>query len=239
MPVAIRWDEINAVPSKLDTSNFKAVVFPGGFSYGYKSKIGYSTTSGGGKNVSDFIAAGGGALGICAGSFYLSSICHWAGTDYPYLGIFAGTDSGPITLQDHNRPGQNMEPIHGMTLASVHVNDSALYPGGNEFNMFQVYYGGGYKTGGTFSSSVTYNAGYDSYDSENPSVAGYNDAIRFTYGSHSGHVYLIGTHPEVRSDGSLADWLLWSNYDTNGTALSNPDNPWTFIDKVFDNWVAL
>jgi glutamine amidotransferase-like uncharacterized protein len=238
VPVAIRWDDINAAPTKLNVSNFKAVVFPGGFSYGYKSKIGYSLTSGGGKNVADFISAGGGALGICAGSFYLSSICHWMGSNYPYLGVYEGVDTGPITVPDYTQLEGNMDPIYGMTLTSVHVDDSTLYPSGNGFDMYQVYYGGGYKTGGTFTPSVTYNAGYDSYASGNPSVAGTNDAIRFTYGTQQGHVYLIGTHAELRADGSLADWLLWDNYDSNGRELRNPDNTWTFLDRVFDNWIA-
>ena len=59
-----------------------------------------------------------------------------------------------------------------------------------------MIYGGGYKSGGSHTSSVTYNSGYDDYDAGDPSIAGTSDAIRFKVGT--GHAYLIGTHPEAR-----------------------------------------
>ncbi len=63
------------------------------------------------------------------------------------------------------------------------------------------------------------------------------NAIRFTYGSGNGHVLLIGSHPESRS-GSNEDWIYWDNWKPDSTTpLNNPDNPWTFIDAAFDNWL--
>jgi glutamine amidotransferase-like uncharacterized protein len=241
VPVSIRWDEITKLQSYLTVANFKAVIFPGGYSYGYKKKIGDSTTSMGGEHVSDYIKNGGGALGICAGAYYMSDVCHWDGNNYDYLPIFTGTDSGPLTVPDYNQPGLYMpDPNHAMTLVSVQVNDSLLYPTGNNFAMYQVYFGGGYKTGGISPvTSVTYNSGYDDYDTGDPSAVGFKDAIRFEYAGTSthGHVYLIGTHPEARC-GSLDDWSVWDNYDSNGNALTNPDNTWTFFKKVLDNWLC-
>jgi hypothetical protein len=67
--------------------------------------------------------------------------------------------------------------------------------------------------------------------------SGTANAIRFTYGSGNGHVLLIGTHPESRS-GSNEDWMLWDNYvEGTNDPLTNPDNPWTFVDAAFDNWL--
>jgi glutamine amidotransferase-like uncharacterized protein len=96
--------------------------------------------------------------------------------------------------------------------------------------MQMMYYGGGYKINLAASNAIMV-ASY--------TVSGYNgyaNAIRFMYGS--GHVLLIGTHPESRS-GSNVDWMTWDNYveDTN-TPLNNPDNPWLFFNAALANWLT-
>lgn len=211
IPLAIRFNEING--GKLTLSNFKVVILPGGYSYGYK--LGLGTT--GGTNIKNFATSGGGVMGICAGSFYLSKTIVWEGTSYTYLDLFKGTDTGPL----------NGLGYPSYTLTTVNVNDSVI---GNLGNQQQFYYGGGYKTN-LSASSATMVASY--------TVSGYNgyaDAIRFMYGS--GHVLLVGTHPEARS-GSENDWLAWDNYQENSnTPLTNPDNPWTFFNAVLDNWLT-
>lgn len=214
IPLAIRFDEINS--GQLTVSNFKAVIFPGGYSYGYKVELG--TT--GGTNIKNFATSGGGVMGICAGSFYLSKNIVWEGKSYTYLDLFQGTDTGAIS-------DIASWPSYGLT--TTYINDPVI--GITNTNQTQMYYGGGYKTN-LAASNATMVATY-SYSGQ---YSGTANAIRFMYGN--GHVLLIGTHPESRS-GSNEDWMTWDNYveDTN-TPLTNPDNPWTFFNAVLDNWVT-
>ena len=210
IPLSIRFDEIKG--GKLTLSNFKVVIFPGGYSYGYKTGLsGYEVA------IKNFASAGGGVMGICAGSYYLAKTVVWNGKTYPYAGLFAGTDTGPLTGL--------LYPSY--TLTTTTINDPLI---GSFGAQTQMYYGGGYKTnlaGSNASTVATYT--YGSYN-------GQANAIRFTLGS--GHVFLIGTHPESRS-GSNEDWLTWDNYVENtNTPLTNPDNPWLFFKAVLDNWLT-
>lgn len=213
IPLAIRFDEIKS--GKLTLSNFKAVIFPGGYSYGYKVGLsGYEL------NIKNFATAGGGVMGICAGSFYLSKTIVWEGKTYTYTDLFMGTDTGPLN-------DIASWPSYGLT--TTYINDSVIGMTGT--NQTQLYYGGGYKTN-LAASNATMVATY-SYSGQ---YSGTANAIRFMYGS--GHVLLIGTHPESRS-GSNEDWMTWDNYvDETNTPLTNPDNPWTFFDAVLDNWLT-
>ena len=210
VPLSIRFDEIKG--SKLSLSNFKVIIFPGGYSYGYKTGLsGYEV------NIKNFATAGGGVMGICAGSFYLSKTVVWDRKTYNYTDLFKGTDTGPLT-------GLNYP---NYTLTTTIINDPLI---GNFGTQTQLYYGGGYKTN-LSASNATMVASY-TYGSYN----GQANAIRFMYGS--GHVLLIGTHPESRS-GSNEDWLMWDNYlENTNTPLTNPDNPWIFFKAMLDNWLT-
>jgi glutamine amidotransferase-like uncharacterized protein len=213
VPLAIRFDDINN--GKLTTTNFDAVSFPGGYSYGYKRGI----DDNGEQAIRDFASNGGGVMGTCAGSFYLTDSIVWEGKNYDYpVDLFLGQDIGPLD----DIAGW---PSYDLTL--VNVNDSVI---GNLGDQTQLYYGGGYKTDLSASNATmvaTYEYGGD-FD-------GTPNAIRFTYGS--GHVLLIGTHPESRS-GSNEDWMYWDNWvEGTSTPLNNSDNPWTFVDAAFDNWL--
>jgi glutamine amidotransferase-like uncharacterized protein len=214
VPLAIRFSEINN--GQLTLSNFKVAIFPGGYSYGYKTGI----TTTGGTNIKNFATSGGGVMGICAGSFYLTQNIVWEGKSYTYLDLFKGTDTGALS-------DIASWPSYGLT--TTYINDSVI--GMTGVNQTQMYYGGGYKTN-LAASNATMVATY-SYSGQ---YSGQANAIRFMYGS--GHVLLIGTHPESRS-GSNEDWMTWDNYveDTN-TPLTNPDNPWIFFKAVLDNWLT-
>ena|GEM_PF-2351536 len=208
--LAIRFDDVRY--TKLTTSTFDAVMFSGGYAYGYWLGLsGYESV------VRYFVDAGGGYYGVCAGSFYASDWIEWEGSDYDYpLDLFSGVDRGPLD-------DIAVWPDYALTL--VNVDDPVI---GNLGDQYQMYYGGGYKTDlGSATTVATYEYG-GAHD-------GYPDAIRFTYGS--GHVLLVGTHPESRS-GSNEDWVYWDNWvEGTDTPLNNPDNPWTFVDAVFDNWL--
>jgi len=212
IPLAIRFNEVNG--GQLTLTNFKVVILPGGYSYGYKTGLG--TT--GGTNIKDFATSGGGVMGVCAGSYYLSDDIVWEGKTYDYLDFFLGVDTGPLDGLGY--------PSY--TLTTTHINDSVI--GITNTDQKQMYYGGGYKTD-LAASNATMVASYTDSGYE-----GQANAIRFMYGS--GYVLLVGTHPESRS-GSNEDWMYWDNWvNESTTPLTNPDNPWTFYNAVLDNWLT-
>jgi glutamine amidotransferase-like uncharacterized protein/plastocyanin len=209
-PLAIRFGDVRY--TKLTTSTFDAVMFSGGYAYGYWLGLsGYEAV------IRDFVSDGGGYYGVCAGSFYASDQIEWEGFVYDYpLNLFSGWDRGPLD-------DIAAWPDYGLSLVSV--SDPVI---GDLGDQYQMYYGGGYKTDlGGATTVATYEHG-GAHD-------GAHDAVRFTYGN--GHVLIVGTHPESRS-GSNEDWVYWDNW-VAGTniPLNNPDNPWTFVDAVLDNWV--
>lgn len=209
VPLAIRFDEINN--GQLTPANFDVVVFPGGYSYGYKRGIDDW------QDILDYVAAGGSYYGVCAGSYYASEEIEWEGRWYDYMPLFLGQDRGPLD-------GSSYPDYELMTL---NVNDSVI---GNLGDIVMMYYGGGWKDQLDRSNAVTV-ATYEYSGADD----GKPDAIRFTYGD--GRVLLIGSHPESRS-GSNEDWIYWDNWAPDSTApLNNPDNPWLFIDAAFDNWL--
>ncbi len=213
MPLAIRFKDVKN--NQLTITNFDAVVFPGGYAYGYKTGL-----SGHESKVLNFISNGGGYLGICAGSYYAADYIFWDGSWYDYpLNLYAGYDIGPISAIAGLDGDNNLT----YALTPITINDPVI---GNLGTQQQLYYGGGYKWSyGGQATVATYNAYY-----------GKADAVRFTYGA--GHVLLVGTHPEALA-GSNEDWLYWDNYEYNSnTPVSNPDNPWEFIDAIFNNWLT-
>lgn len=211
IPLAIRFQEI--YDGRLTTLNFKAVAFPGGTVGGYAYGLaGYETS------ILNFVFQGGGYYGVCAGAYYASAYMVWDGANYnvPLLGLFPGTDTGPLT---------EITPWPNWALTPVRINDPIL---GDMGTQQQMYYGGGWKSPYPFVDVVA------TYAFPGPH-SGAADAIRFTYGS--GRICLVGTHPESRA-GSAEDWLFWDDWvpGTN-TPMVNPDNPWLFVDAVFNKWL--
>lgn len=211
-PLAIRFEDVKN--NELTISNFDVVVFPGGYAYGYKQGL-----SGHESEILDFIENGGGYLGICAGSYYAADYISWDGSVYYYpLDLFSGYDIGPIDAI----AGLEADGTLTYALTPTNISDPVI---GDMGTQQQLYYGGGWKWSfGGHTTIATYN---DYYATPN--------AVRFTYGT--GHVLLVGTHPEALI-GSNEDWLFWDNYAYNSdTPLNNPDNPWEFVDAIFNNWL--
>ncbi len=220
VPLAIRFQEIK--DDRLDLANFKVVTFPGGYAYGYKVGL-----AGHEQKIRNFISAGGGYYGICAGSFYAPDNIIWEGRTYTYpLSIYKGQDIGPIN---------DLAPWPQYVLTPINVDGDPVI--GNLGTMQQMYYGGGYHTIPTDQQQGTqvYTAATFAY--VGGSASGKADVIRYSYGQ--GHVVMVTTHPEARA-GSNVDWLYWDNYLVNSnTQVTNPDNPWTFVNAAFDNWLTL
>lgn len=219
IPLAIRFQEIKN--GYLTLGNFKVLNIPGGYAYGYKTGL-----AGHEQKIRNFISAGGGYYGICAGSFYAPDSLVWEGTTYSYpLGIYKGQDIGPIN---------DLAPWPQYVLTPINISGDAVI--GNIGTLQQMYYGGGYHTiptdaqqGAHVTTAATF--------AYSGSAAGKADVVRYTYGA--GHVLLVTTHPEARA-GSNDDWLYWDShlYNSN-TPVTNPDNPWIFVNAAFDNWLTL
>ena len=213
VPLAIRTDDINA--GKLTLPKFKVLIIPGGYSDAYKIELGTS----GGARILNFAKLGGGVMGICAGSYYLSKTITWEGVTESCLGLFAGKDTGAI---------DSIAAWPAGVLATTLIDDPVL--GMANVRQPQWYQGGGYKTGLEASDAAV----VATYDHEGEH-SGAPCAIRFRYGR--GYALLTGLHPEVRS-GSDLDWTSWDDCSYFGEKLVNPDNPWTFFKAALDNWLT-
>jgi len=212
LPLSIRIEDIKG--DSLTNSGFDVVVFPGGYSYGYKTGL-----DGHEQKIRDFIQNGGSYFGICAGGFYAGGTIWWEGRSYPYpLDIYSGEATGPL---------DDIATWPDYVLTPIQIVDPLL---GGPCTMMQIYYGGGHfpiPGGMPYTPVATY-----AYAGQ---YSGTNDIIRYEYGD--GHVVLTGTHPECRA-GTVEDWLSWDNYDSSDNPITNPDNPWMLVDSLFDKWLA-
>jgi glutamine amidotransferase-like uncharacterized protein len=219
VPLAIRFQEIK--DSRLTLANFKVVVFPGGYAYGYKTGL-----AGHEAKIRSFISSGGSYYGICAGSFYAPDTITWERKNYTYpLGIYKGMDIGPI---------DDIAPWPQYVLTQVNFSGDTVI--GNVGLINVMYYGGGYHTIPTDAQqgSHVYTAGTFAYSG---SARGKADLVRYSYGL--GRVALTTTHLEARA-GSNDDWLYWDDYlDSSNTPVLNPDNPWIVMGAIFNNWLTL
>jgi glutamine amidotransferase-like uncharacterized protein len=212
IPLAIRFQDI--CNGYLTTNNFQVAAFPGGTVGGYSYGLwGYEDL------ILNFVYQGGSYYGVCAGAYYASAYMVWEGYPYdvPLLGLFPGTDTGPLT---------EIAAWPNWALTPVQISDPVL---GDMGTQQQMYYGGGWKS---LYPDVNVAAIYAA-----PGLYyGLADGIRFSYGS--GRVFLSGTHPEARP-GSSEDWLYWDNWlpGTN-TPVSDPDNPWTYVQAIFNKWLV-
>ncbi|MBN2204870.1 MAG: hypothetical protein JW767_07600 [Thermoleophilia bacterium] len=213
VPLAVRGSDIRS--GRLTNDAFDVVVFPGGYCWGYETALGAK----GGLEVKSFCSAGGGVMGICAGSYYLSETIDYYGETFLYLSLFEGVAVGEL---------DDIAQYPHAALTPTYTSDPVL----GELGAMQVYYAGGPFFAQLEASNASVVTTY-AYDGK---YAGAPDVIRFTYGD--GHVLLTGTHPEVRT-GTDVDWISWDDYH-EGTNVPwiNPDNPWLFFDAALDEWLT-
>lgn len=160
---------------------FDVLWFPGGFSAEYR----YHAADH--QQVRDFVAAGGGFIGICAGAYYASDIMNWQGgsSDYP-LNLFAGRAAGPIR-------GLGWGNLTSIELESEHRINHGFDP------VLDMYYMDGPYFIPDESQPVEVLARYGINDE--PAV------VSFEYGE--GTVLLMGPHPELGRDGEAAAFDVW------------------------------
>jgi len=184
---------------------YSTIHFPGGRSSQYNAEINEE----GLQHIRDFVANGGGYLGICAGSSFACDRVIWQEETYDYpLKLFYGVGYGPI---------EKIVPWPTYTITSITMNTA------NPINQYEplkeniMYYGG--------------DSYYPDEEQEMHIIGTYdlynNDpaAINFQYGQ--GRVVLFGPHPEIEEDSARdevsfpdhledlgTDWnLLWTAMD--------------------------
>lgn len=197
------------------TGMFGAIHFPGGDSGQYIERINEI----GLQHIRDFVAAGGGYIGICAGGYFACDRIIWEGNSYDNpLNLFDGVGYGAI---------DEIIPWSGYAMTTITMNLS------NQINRYEpsseciMYYGGAAffpDEGQEMNVIGTYDAFRD-----NPAI------INYTYGE--GRILLFGPHPEIEEDSARdnasfadnlldlgTDWnLLWSSMDwLMGLPISQP-----------------
>jgi glutamine amidotransferase-like uncharacterized protein len=160
-------------------ADFGVLCVPGGNMYQYAQDI----SSRGKENIREFLAKGGGYIGICGGACFASETVIWRGSQLSMvsLGIFPGKAEGPIN-EIAPYPHYNMckvrisDPAHPITQSSpdpvwmLYIWGPALVPN----NHADVAILGQYEVG------------------SQPAM------VAFQYGL--GRVFLVGTHPEFEED---------------------------------------
>jgi glutamine amidotransferase-like uncharacterized protein len=214
VPLAVRGSDIRS--GKLTASPFDVVIFPGGFCWGYETALGAK----GGLEVKSFCRSGGGVMGICAGSYYLSKTLDYYGDTFLYLSLFEGTAVGEL---------DDIAQYPHSALTPTYTSDPFI----GDLGALQMWYAGGpfFRDLEASNASVVTTYAYDGKYAGEPNV------IRFEYGD--GRVLLTGTHPEVRN-GSDVDWMSWDDYyEGTNVPWINADNPWLFFDAALDGWLTL
>lgn len=206
-----------------------AILFPGGYSYNYQLAISLAAVD----SIRNYVAKGGGYIGICAGAYFASKTVAWEGESYPYeLGLFDGTATGSL---NYVAPW----PSYVMTDVKLNKNNSITQNKPNKISV--LYYGG---------PIFTPNSGV-----EIDTIATWNSAdntpaiINFEY--EKGRVLLLGPHLEVEEsddrDGTAfaaelddieSDWDVLENgykWLTNSVVTSVIENEVDLGIKLFPN----
>ena len=180
-----------------DLSEFDVLIWPGGHYPAYWGEVGLS----GKTKIQEFVANGGGYLGICAGAYYACDYIVWMDDpaypppdykvegDEENLDLFPGVAWGPIfELADRPDPGYAVTQIdiinhtHPIT-QSLPDTYQIMYAGGP---YFQLYTNSEYTILGTYHQTNT------------PAIA------TCTY--DTGRVFLTGPHPEVEEHSDRDGW---------------------------------
>jgi glutamine amidotransferase-like uncharacterized protein len=176
--------------------DFGIICFPGGDMYRYADDI---TSKGKGK-LRDFVNAGGGYIGICAGAYFAAEKIIWAGKDIPTepLGIFPGKAVGII---------DEIAPFPKYAMCRVNVVDfEHPITARDIYSLWVLYYWGPRlipKPGTDVDVLGVYAVGGD------PAM------VAFEYGA--GRVFLIGPVPDIEEDGDRDGTDFAEEFDDLGS----------------------
>ncbi|MBE0642485.1 MAG: hypothetical protein IH600_00215 [Bacteroidetes bacterium] len=186
---------------------FRCLYMPGGYAYDYKRKI----TGRGETNIRDLVSTGGAYVGICAGAYFAADHVDWEGGSFPYtLGLFKGTARGALAeikaWPDYALTTVSMNPDHPITRSQPR-SLTTMYFGGPAFLP---------DPGFIVDTLATWDA------------AGNQPAmVAFPHGS--GHVLLLGPHPEIEENDARDGTSF-------GFELTDPESEWSFLWGAMD-WV--
>lgn len=181
-----------------------AVVFPGGYAYNYQLAISLDAVD----EIRDYVANGGGYIGICAGAYFASKTVAWEGGVYPYeLGLFDGTAYGSLNY---------IAPWPNYTMTDISLNKNNNINKGSKDKISVLYYGGPIFTPNPGVKIDTI-ATWDSAENT-PAI------INFEY--EKGRVLLLGPHLEVEESD-----------DRDGTEfaaeLDDVESDWAILESGF------
>jgi len=196
----ISYADLNTSPQNF-SKLYKIILVPGGFASYYN----YWISLAGKQRIRDFVAAGGGYYGICAGAFFATDRTNWEGIEYDDtylvnavinrnawgeitgydLNLFPGVGTGPMNaIADFWTTHYNMTTLRFNSTSSILQNYKQA-----PFSEDVLYYGGPWFQADS-GASVAVLATYD-YNSK-PAI------VAFSYGK--GRVILSGPHPEIEED---------------------------------------
>jgi len=193
---------------------YNVIHFPGGSSAQYNSYINEDGLS----HIREFVASGGGYIGICAGSSFACDRVIWQNITYDYpLDLFNGLGYGPI---------EEIAPWPTYTITSITMNIS------NPINQYEpsseniMYYGGDsfYADEGQEMNII---GTYDLYNND-PAI------INFNYGA--GRIVLFGPHPEIEEDSARDEVSFADHLDDLGT---DWNLLWTTMDWLMNKEISV
>lgn len=182
-------------------AGFSILCVPGGDMYRYSRDLG----SDGIGRIREFVASGGGYIGICGGAYFAGSSCVWRGRALPIepLRLYEGTAEGPWDA---------LAAYPGYGLCALWVTDPSHPITRDLTGSFQVLYYWGPSLSPRAGSSVSILARYESIDQ--PAM------LAFDYGR--GRVFLVGTHPEIEENDAR------DGHDF-ASELADPDSEWDLL----------
>lgn len=183
---------------KLDNRQFSILIMPGGKSWKYLKELG----SEGAKKIKNFVAQGGGYLGICAGAYYAVS-----------------NRQGPSPIAENYGVGL----LQGTAIDGTALKIKPFHGGMMSVNSFIPDFVGTYQIlmlgGPAFSFSP------QEQQQKNIKILGvinpinYPTMILFNYAK--GKVFLMGPHGEIEENKSIL-----------GALYRDPDSEWPFLMKI-------
>ncbi len=195
----------------LDPGAFDLLVMPGGWAAGYVDQL-----SGVEQEIRDFVAAGGGYMGISAGAFYAADSVLWSGQSYDYpLDLFLGSLEGPL---------DEIAPWPEHVLTPLRMDDSEIGTG----TWSTWYQGEGFFHLPPAEQQAVVESGW--YDAAGPHQ-GTPAVVRHGFGA--GRVIYPNLHLEVE-EGSDRDWMFTGDRDADGP-ISDPDSEWELFASML-NW---
>jgi glutamine amidotransferase-like uncharacterized protein len=175
---------------------FRILYIPGGDMYQYAQDI----SSTGKEKIREFVANGGGYIGICGGAYFASEKVIWRGQELSMtpLGLFSGTTDGPKDV---------IVPYPEYDMSKINIENNTHPITQSEPDSVWILYYWGPILLPDHDANVTVLGRYD--------VGNYIAMLAFEYGR--GRVFIIGTHPEIEEDSDRDGVEFGDDLDDHGS----------------------